>query len=111
MSGLSALRIAQLASAAGQLAGITGSTSLLQSLREGTGLDDIDVKTDAETGNTSLSVGKYLNDKTYLTIEKGAQPGSGKATIDLDMGRGIKLRGEASESGKTRGGIFYEKEY
>ena len=111
MSGLSALQIAQLASAAGQLAGITGSTSLLQSLREGTGLDDIDVKTDAETGNTSLSVGKYLNDKTYLTIEKGAQPGSGKATIDLDMGRGIKLRGEASESGKTRGGIFYEKEY
>lgn len=111
MSGLSPLQIAQLAAAAGQLAGIGGSTSLLQTLRDKTGLDDIDVKTDDATGDTSVAVGKYLNDRTYLTIEKGSQPGSGKATIDLELGKGLKLRGEASDSGKTRGGLFYEKEY
>jgi len=110
MSNLSPLQIAQLAAAAGQLAGIGGSTSLLQQLREGTGLDDIDVKT-TESGDTSVAVGKYLGDRTYLSIEKGSQPGSGKATIDLEIGRGLKLRGEASDDGKTRGGIFYEKEY
>ncbi|MEX0953961.1 MAG: translocation/assembly module TamB domain-containing protein [Rhizobiaceae bacterium] len=111
MSGLSAVQIAQLASAAGQLAGIGGSTTLLQRLRERIGVDDIDVSTDEETGDTSVSVGKYLNDRTYLSVEKGAQPGSGKATIDLDIGGGVKLRGEASDSGGTGGGIFYEKEY
>jgi translocation and assembly module TamB len=69
------------------------------------------VRTDEATGDTAVSVGKYLNDRTYLSIEKGAQPGSGKATIDLDIGGGIKLRGEASDGGETGGGIFYEKEY
>lgn len=111
MSNLSPVQIAQLASAAAQLAGIGGSTSLLQSLREGTGLDDIDIRTNEETGDTSLAIGRYLNDRTYLSIERGSQPGSGKATIDLEIGRGLKLRGEASDDGKTRGGIFYEQEY
>lgn len=111
MSGLSAVQIAQLAAAAGDLTGIGGSTTLLQGLRERIGVDDIDVRTDDETGDTAVSVGKYLNDRTYLSIEKGAQPGSGKARIDLDIGGGVKLRGEASDSGETGGGIFYEKEY
>jgi translocation and assembly module TamB len=111
MSNLSAVQIAQLASAAVNLAGIGGSTTLLQRLRERIGVDDLDVRTDDETGDTAVSVGKYLNDRTYLSIEKGAQPGSGKATIDLNVGGGIKLRGEASDSGETGGGIFYEKEY
>ncbi|WP_127522732.1 translocation/assembly module TamB domain-containing protein [Mesorhizobium sp. Z1-4] len=110
MSNLSAVQVAQLASAAAQLAGIGGSTTLLQRLRERVGVDDIDVRTDEETGDTSVSVGKYLNDRTYLSIEKGSQPGSGKAVIDLNIG-GIKLRGEASDSGETGGGIFYEREY
>jgi translocation and assembly module TamB len=111
MGSLSPVQIAQLAAAVGQLAGIGGSTSFLERLRERIGVDDIDVRTDDETGDTSVAVGKYLNDRTYLTLEKGSQPGSGKATIDLDVGGGVKLRGEANDAGQTRGGIFYEREY
>ncbi len=111
MGSLSPLQIAQLAAAVGQLAGIGGSTSFLENLREQIGVDDIDVRTDEKTGDTSLSVGKYLNDRTYLTLEKGTQPGSGKATIDLNVGGGLKLRGQASDDGKAKGGIFYEREY
>jgi translocation and assembly module TamB len=110
MSNLSPLQIAQLADAAAQIAGVGGPTSLLETLRSKTGIDDIDVKTDAE-GNAAVSAGKYLNDRTYVTIEKGEKAGSGKATIDLDVGRGLKLRGEAGEDGKAKGGIFFEKEY
>jgi translocation and assembly module TamB len=111
MSGLSPVQIAQLASAAAQLAGIGGSTSFLERLREQVGVDDIDVRTDDKTGDTSLSVGKYLNDRTYLRLEKGIQPGSGRATIDLNVGGGVKLRGEATDGGEARGGIFFEREY
>jgi translocation and assembly module TamB len=110
MSNLSPLQIAQLASAAAQLAGVGGSTSLLENLRNQVGIDDLDVRTDAE-GNASVSAGKYLNDRTYVTIEKGEKAGSGKATINLDVGRGVKLRGEAGESGEAKGGIFFEREY
>ncbi|RUX24547.1 translocation/assembly module TamB, partial [Mesorhizobium sp. M7A.F.Ca.US.011.01.1.1] len=110
MSNLSPLQIAQLAEAAGQLAGVGGSTSLLENLRSAIGVDDLDVTTD-DQGGTAVSAGKYLNDRTYVTIQKGDKPGSGKATIDLNVGRGVKLRGEANDAGEAKGGIFYEKEY
>ena len=111
MSSLSPLQIAQLAEAAGQLTGAVKGGGLVEQLRRATGVDDIDVRTDEETGDTSLGVGKYLNDRTYLGIESGSSAGSGKARIDLDIGKGIKLRGEASSGGETKGGIFYEREY
>ncbi len=111
MGSLSPLQIAQLAQAAAMLAGVGGSTGLLDSLQSKLGVDDIDVRTDDETGDATVSVGKYLNDRTYVTIEKGSQPGSGKAAIDLNVGKGVKLRGEASDDGSTKGGIFFEREY
>ncbi|MBZ9848784.1 translocation/assembly module TamB domain-containing protein [Mesorhizobium sp. CA14] len=110
MSNLSPLQIAQLADAAAQLAGAGGSTSLLDNLRNAIGIDDLDVTTD-EKGGTAVSAGKYLNDRTYVTIQKGDKPGSGKATIDLNVGRGVKLRGEANDAGEAKGGVFYEREY
>ncbi|MDX8445156.1 translocation/assembly module TamB domain-containing protein [Mesorhizobium captivum] len=110
MSNLSPLQIAQLADAAAQLAGVGGSTSLLDNLRSAIGVDDLDVTTD-EKGGTAVSAGKYLNDRTYVTIQKGDKPGSGKATIDLNVGRGVKLRGEANDAGEAKGGVFYEREY
>lgn len=111
ISNLSPVQIAQLAEAAAQLTGAVNGGGVLEQLRRATGVDDIDVRTDEETGDTSLGVGKYLNDRTYLGIESGSSAGSGKARIDLDIGSGIKLRGEASSGGETKGGIFYEREY
>ncbi|MGT2466907.1 translocation/assembly module TamB domain-containing protein [Mesorhizobium atlanticum] len=110
MSNLSPLQIAQLADAAAQLAGAGGTTSLLDNLRNAIGIDDLDVTTD-EKGGTAVSAGKYLNDRTYVTIQKGDKPGSGKATIDLNVGRGVKLRGEANDAGEAKGGVFFEREY
>lgn len=110
MSNLSPLQIAQLAEAAAQLAGVSGPTSLLENLRNSIGVDDLDIKTDA-AGNTAVSAGKYLNDRTYVTIEKGDRAGSGKVSVDLDVGRGVKLRGSASEEGEAKGGVFFEREY
>lgn len=83
-------------------------TSLFQSLRSTLGIDDLDISTD-ETGGTSISAGKYLNDRTYLELEQSGSEGA-KAIINLDIGRGLKLKGEAGGSG-AGGGIFYEKEY
>jgi len=110
LSNLSAVQLAQLADAAAQLAGAGGSTSLLGSLRERLGVDNIDVTT-GETGGANVTVGKYLNDRTFLSIESGDGAGSSRASIDLDVGRGVKLRGSASDDGDARAGIFFEREY
>ncbi len=108
MSKLSALQIARLADAAGQLAG-GRSTSLFDSLRSNLGIDDLDISTDSE-GQARVSAGKYLNDRTYLELEQSGSSGA-KAIINLDVGRGVKLRGEAGGDGEGAAGIFYEKEY
>ncbi len=108
MSKLSALQIAQLADAASQLAG-GRSTSLFQSLRSKLGVDDLDISTD-EKGEARVSAGKYLNSRTYIELQGGGASG-GKAIINLDVGRGVKLRGEAGGNGEGAAGIFYEKEY
>ncbi|MBB4955635.1 translocation and assembly module TamB [Agrobacterium vitis] len=107
LSRLSPLQIAQLADAVSQLAG-GRSTSLFNSLRGAVGVDDLDISTDAQ-GNAQVGAGKYLNDKTYLEFQQSSE--GSKAIINLDVGRGFKLKGEAGASGSSGGGVFYEKEY
>jgi len=109
LNNLSAFQVAQLASAASQLAG-GGSTSLLDGLRNQLGVDDLDITTD-ESGGAQLRAGKYLNDRTYIELQQGADSASSKATINLDIGRGVKLKGEAAGDGSAAGGIFFEREY
>ena len=109
MSNLSAVQIAQLASAASQLAG-GSSTGLLDSLRSKLGVDDLDITTDAE-GRAAVSAGKYLNDRTYIELKQDPETNGAKAVINLDVGKGLKLRGEAGSGGSAGAGIFYEKEY
>jgi len=107
MAKLSPLQIAQLAEAVSQLAG-GRSSSLFETLRGNLGVDDLDVSTD-EKGQAKVTAGKYLNSRTYFELEQGGTEGS-KAIINLDVGKGFKLRGEAGSSGGA-GGVFYEKEY
>jgi translocation and assembly module TamB len=108
MSRLSALQIAQLADAVSQLAG-GRSTSLFQGLRNQLGVDDFDISTDAN-GRTNVGVGRYLNERTYLELQQNAKDGA-KAIINLDVGRGVKLRGAAGGNGAGEAGIVYEHEY
>ncbi len=109
LNNLSAFQIAQLASAVSQLAG-GGSTSLLDGLRNKLGVDDLDITTD-ESGGAQVRAGKYLNDRTYLELQQGSDSASSKAIINLDIGRGVKLKGEAAGDGSAAGGIFFEREY
>lgn len=108
LGDLSPLQLAKLAAAAAELAG-GGGNSLVDSLREAVGLDDIDVVTDAE-GNAGVKAGAYLQENVYLTVEAGAQ-GKGKVSIDLDITDELKARGSTTNDGENSIGIFYEKDF
>ena len=103
---LSPLQIARLAAAAAELAG-GGGGGLLSSLREATGLDDIDVTTDAQ-GNAAVRAGRYINDNVYLGVEAGA--GGGRVTIDLDITDDLKARASAGPD-ESNIGLFFEKDF
>ncbi len=105
---LSPLQIAQLAAAAAELAG-GSNTSLLGSLRNATGLDDLDIVTDAE-GNVAVRAGRYIQENVYLGVEAGAQ-GSARATINLDITDDLRARGAVGTDGDTSLGVFYERDY
>ena len=107
-TSLSPVQIAILADAVATLAG-GQSNSILSKLRQGLGVDNLDVGTD-ENGRANVTAGKYLNNRTYLELKQGAD-NSSKAVINLDIGKGVKLRGEAGADGSNAAGIFYEKEY
>jgi translocation and assembly module TamB len=105
---LSPLQLARLAGAAAELAGGSGS-SLLDSLRESTGLSDLEVTTDAE-GNVGVSAGSYIEDNVYVGVEAGAN-GRTRVNIDLDITDDLTARGSAGADGETSVGVFYEQDF
>ena len=103
---LSPLQIARLAAAAAELSG-RGGPGIFASLRDATGLDDLDVTTDAE-GNAAVRAGRYVNDNIYLGVEAGQ--GGGRVTVDLDITDNLKARASTGADESTLG-IFFEKDF
>jgi translocation and assembly module TamB len=108
MSELSPLQLAKLAGAAAELAG-GGGGSLVDSLREATGLDDLDVVTDS-SGNVAVQAGRYIQDNIYLGVTAGAN-GESKVNVNLDITKDLKARGSVGADGNSSVGVFYEKDF
>ncbi|MBO0904373.1 translocation/assembly module TamB domain-containing protein [Jiella sonneratiae] len=104
-SDLSPLQIAQLAEAAATLAGVGGSTGLLDNLRSQLGVDSLNISTTSD-GQTAVGVGKYLNDNTYLGVDS-----TGRVSLELKLGGGLKAKGAVTSQGGGEVGVFYEGEF
>ncbi len=104
----------QLARLAGAVATLTGSTSSAEGplgvLRNLLGVSDVDLNFDA-AGNPELAVGGYVNERIYLGVTQEPATGDNAATVDIDVTKFLKLRGEASSDGDAKAGFYYEREY
>ena len=108
LTSLSAFQAAQLASAVATLAG-KGGTGILGKLRQGFGLDDFDVSTNAE-GETTVTAGKYISKNVYTEVEVG-QDNTTEIHLNLDVTDEITVRGTVYSDGETSLGVFKEKDY
>lgn len=108
LQNLSALQALQLASAVATLAG-KGGDGLVAKLRQGVGLDNLDIKTNSE-GGASVTAGKYISDKIYteVTID---QDGKSQIDLNLDVSKSVTLRARAGSDGGTSLGVVVEKDY
>lgn len=105
---ISALQAAQLANAVATLAG-RGGAGLVNRLRQSFGLDDLDVAT-AEDGSTALTAGKYIASNIYTEVEI-EQTGKSRINLNLDLRRGVTVKGRIGADGETGIGIFIERDY
>ncbi|MBD3786334.1 MAG: translocation/assembly module TamB domain-containing protein, partial [Sphingomonadales bacterium] len=108
LSNLSPLQAVQLATAVASLAG-KGGAGLVSKLRQGTGLDDLDVGTDAE-GNATLRAGKYLSERVYTDVAIDSQ-GKTEINLNLDVTKSVTARGSVGSDGSGGIGIFLERDY
>lgn len=106
LGDLSPAQIVRLASIATELTG-GNSPGLVDGIRKGTGLDDLDVVQDSD-GNAAVKAGKYINDRVYLGVQAGKKS---EATINLDITDNVKVRGAIGTDGDSSIGIFLEKDY
>lgn len=108
IENLSALQAAQLANAVATLAG-RGGVGFIGRLRQGFGLDDLDVQTGAEGGAT-VRAGKYLSENVYTEVEVDDQ-GQSQINLNLDLSDSVTVRARTGSSGNTGLGIFFERDY
>lgn len=108
LQNLSALQALQLANAVATLAG-RGGSGVVDRLRKGFGLDNLDVKTSA-AGGAELTAGKYLTRNIYSEVTVD-QSGKSQINLNLDVSKSITLRGRASSDGTTGVGVYLEKDY
>jgi translocation and assembly module TamB len=108
VSELSAFQALQLANGVAQLTGRSG-VNLIGGLRDGIGLDELDVTTD-ETGATSVSAGKYITDDIYTDITNNSERGT-DISLNIDLTDALTGRATMAEDGDSSVGLFFERDY
>lgn len=108
--GLSPLQALQLAQAVAELSGYSSGPGMLDQARKGLGLDNLDVST-GSTGGPTVGGSKYISDRMSVGVKAGAKPADTAATVDYDITRRVKVRGEAGSDGRTAVGVGAEWEW
>ncbi len=110
VGSLSPIQAIQLVDAVGQLTGATSGGGIFARIRQATGLDDLDIRQNAN-GGTTVGIGQRINDSVRLGVEAGTGGAAGRVVIDLDITKNLKARGGAGQDGSGQIGLTYEREY
>jgi translocation and assembly module TamB len=60
---------------------------------------------------STVSVGKYLNDSLYIEVEKGLGTESGKASVTWEVTPNISVDTEIGENASTGVGVNWKWDY
>lgn len=110
---ISPLQAAQLANS---LAKLSGKADMgfdpIGKVRDALGVDDITVNGNGENAaDTTVGVGKYIGDKVYLEVERGAQTGSGKARVEVEVTPSISVESATGATGDSSVGVNWKHDY
>ncbi|MHB2169776.1 translocation/assembly module TamB domain-containing protein [Alsobacter sp. R-9] len=107
--GLTGLQALQLAQTIAQLSG-NGGPDAFGALRKALGADSLDVSA-GSTGGPAVGAGKYLNRNVRVGVRAGATPADTGATVDIDVNRRFRIKGQLGADGSASVGAAVEWEY
>ena len=105
---ISAFQAVKLASAIATLSG-KGGAGTISKLREGFGLDDLDVTT-GDDGALEVKAGTYISDNVYTDVTVGGD-GRAEVNLNLTLTPSLTARGSVGSDGSTGIGVYFEKDY
>jgi translocation and assembly module TamB len=108
---LSPFELLQLAQATASLAGVSTGPGLLEKLRAGTGLDRLSVDQGEDKSGPSLSAGRYVSEGVYVGLSRGAETGSGAATVEVEVTPNVKVETEIGANSDSKAGVNLEWDY
>lgn len=108
IADISAFQALQLASAVATLAG-RGGAGVVSRLRDGFGLDDLDVTT-TDDGATAVRAGKYISENVYSDVT-AASDGSADVSLNIDITPSLRGKATLGSDGNSGIGLFFERDY
>lgn len=116
---LSPLQLAQIGQSVAELSGMTGSGGgLFDRLRKAFGFDRLSVgsddtaaASDSALAGASLELGRYIAPGIYLGAKQGAEAGSSRAIVNIELTPSIKVETEVGADARSRFGVNMEWDY
>ena len=87
-----------------------GGIDALSPLRRAAGLDTLDVGGDADSGG-ALRAGKYVSERVYVEMQRGVTPESGRARVEVDLGKNVRGTTEIRETSGTGFALEWRYDY
>jgi len=100
-----------LAQALNRLRGGGSAFDLLGETRRILRVDQVEVRSDEEEGDTSITLGKYISDRIYVEVERGIGTEGGRARVEVELTPELRLETETGGQTDTGVGIIWTRDF
>lgn len=111
LENISAFEALKLAQATRVLAGLDGGgPGILDKARETLGVDTLDIGS-SDNGDTTVTTGKYLTDKIYLSVQQGTEPEDREVKTEIELTPSVSGNTTIDGEGNQSFGLEWKRDY
>ncbi|MDP2206509.1 MAG: translocation/assembly module TamB domain-containing protein [Alphaproteobacteria bacterium] len=88
-----------------------GGIDPITQLRKKAGIDMLSVNRDDKTGDTSVSVGKYLSEGIYMSVDQGLNTEGSAVKLQIELRPNLQLETRVGNDSDNSVGINWKKDY
>lgn len=109
---LSPMEMVRIAQIIGVMSGkLGGGMDPISQLRKKAGIDMFSLNRDDKTGATSVSVGKYLSDGVYMSVDQGVNTQGSGVKLQIELKPNLQLETRVGSDNDNSVGINWKKDY